>query len=75
LRVTKEEYLDALENTENRIALISKINQALNHMHRLSNPFAGSLLDLFSWLFISINKNLVKVQEITIDIKNNLENK
>lgn len=74
LRVTKEEYLDALENSISRNILIQKLDKALNHLHLLSNPFSGSILDLFSWLFFTLNKNLVKIQEITIDIKQSLEN-
>lgn len=44
-------------------------------MYLQSNPFSGNILDIFSGLFFALNKNLVKVQEHTIDIKQSLENK
>lgn len=75
LRVTNEEYLKALEDDELRKILIDKLNKSLDHMYLLSNPFSGSILDIFSGLFFALNKNLVKVQEYTIDIKQSLESK
>ncbi|EKE30374.1 MAG: hypothetical protein ACD_2C00001G0024 [uncultured bacterium (gcode 4)] len=69
MRVTKEEYLEALGSPEPRGHLIDKLNRSLDHLYLLSNPFSWNIYDMFSWLFLILNKNLVAVQDRTIDIK------
>ena len=40
MRVSKEEYLNALEDSVERDNLIEKLNGALDHLYLLSNPFS-----------------------------------
>lgn len=70
LRITKEEYLTSLKDYEFRQQILAKLDEALGHLYMSSNPNFDMM-----WIFgmVSLlNKNLVKVQENTIDIKNNL---
>ena len=73
-RISKEEYLEALNDDVKRTILIEKINQILDHLYMLSHPFSGNVYDLFSWLLHILNHNLNKVQEYHIDVKISLLN-
>ncbi|EKE27851.1 MAG: hypothetical protein ACD_3C00142G0007 [uncultured bacterium (gcode 4)] len=75
MRVSKEEYLNALEDTVERDNLIEKLNGALDHLYLLSNPFSWNIYDMFSWLFLILNKNLIAVQDKTVEIKLSLLSK
>jgi hypothetical protein len=73
LRITKEEYVGALENVALRKDALQKIDSALTYIYEYGNPNGlGATLGVFFSGFMVLNKNLVLVQEHTIDIKNSL---
>lgn len=73
LRLTKDEYAEAVENTDARTAALEKIDAALTHLYEYGNPNgATATLGVFFSGFMMMGKNLVKVQENTIDIKDSL---
>ena len=73
LRVSRDEYIAALQSTENRTALLTKIDHSLGYLYQVVHPYDFSIVDFFSGFFTAINHNLVKVQENTIDIKRSLQ--
>lgn len=73
LRLTKEAYIEALENENMRKEALQKIHNALTHIYEYGNPNnLGVTLGVFFSGFFMLNKNLVLIQEHTIDIKNSL---
>lgn len=73
LRITKEEYKQALNDDIFRVQTITKLDSALTLLANQINPESAMWLNLFSWFLTVLDKNLVKVQENTIDIKDNLK--
>ncbi|MDD5770560.1 MAG: hypothetical protein PHE25_06320 [Candidatus Gracilibacteria bacterium] len=73
LRISKEEYKQALEDTIVRTQVLTKINTALTIIVEQINPSSGIGLNLFSGFLTVLDKNLILVQENTIDIKDSLE--
>lgn len=72
-RLSKEEYVGALESEAMRKVALQKIDEALTHIYEYGNPNSlGATLGIFFSGFMMLNKNLVLVQEHTIDIKNSL---
>jgi len=74
LRITKEQYIKALDDDIFRVKILTKIDSSLT---LLSNKITWdniSSVNLFSWFLTVLDKNLVKVQENTIDIKDCLKN-
>ena len=71
-RVTKEEYLMALGDSEARQKAMEKLHSALDHIYHSVNPVDMWIIDI-SWIILLLNQNLVQVQDHTIDIKRNLE--
>lgn len=72
-RLSKEEYATALESEAMRKVALQKIDAALTHIYEYGNPNQlGATLGIFFSGFMMLNKNLVLVQEHTIDIKNSL---
>ncbi|MDD2745788.1 MAG: hypothetical protein PHU93_04585, partial [Candidatus Gracilibacteria bacterium] len=72
-RLSKEEYVGALESEAMRKVALQKIDEALTHIYEYGNPNSlGATLGVFFSGFMMLNKNLVLVQEHTIDIKNSL---
>lgn len=72
-RITKDEYKDALTNHISRIQVLTKIDVALTIIINQIKPFDWSMLNLFRWYLIALDKNLVRLQENHIDMKNILE--
>lgn len=72
LRISKEDYLNAVNDSNYRSEVITKLDAALDHLYMLSHPFSWSVFDMFSWLLFALDLNLVKIQEYTIEIKNSL---
>lgn len=72
LRITKEEYLAALWDTESRQQAMKKLHWALDYIYHTVHPEDVWIVDI-SWIILLLNQNLVKVQDRTIDIKRNLE--
>lgn len=73
LRLTKEEYVDALTDDAKRKEALQKIEGALTHLYEYGNPNGlSATLGVFFSGFMVLNKHLVLVQEHTIDIKRSL---
>lgn len=73
LRINHDEYIKALHDDIFRVQILTKLNSALALISKQINPDSAMWLNLFSWFLIVLDKNLIKVQENTIDIKDNLE--
>lgn len=74
LRLTKEEYVAALENPADRTNAITKLEQALRFIADTHSPRSSSPTSTVYSFFSILDKNLRIVQENTIDIKRSLEN-
>lgn len=73
-RVSREEYLLALESSEQRAETLSKIDASLGFIYQSLHPHAHmGILDFFSGFMHILDKNLIKIQEHTIDIKRSLK--
>lgn len=70
LRITREEYIKAVKNDIFREKTITKLNTSLVLLSNKINPDSAIWLNLFSWFVNVLDKNLIRVQENTIDIKN-----
>lgn len=73
LRVNRDEYVAALKDEEVRVKLLTKIDASLGHLYQIAHPNDFSIVDFFSHFIGALNRNLVKVQENTIDIKRSLQ--
>lgn len=72
LRITHEQYIKALSDDIYRVQTITKLNSALTLLANQINPDSITWLNLFSGFIAILDKNLIKIQENTIDIKNEL---
>ena len=72
-RITKEQYLKALENWVYRVQTITKLDIALIILSEQINSDSSFWLNLFSGFLIVLDKNLILLQENNIDIKTSLE--
>lgn len=73
LRISKDDYTKALHDDIFRIQIITKLDTALTLIANKINPDSALGLNLFSWFLTVLDKNLIIVQENTIDIKDNLK--
>ena len=73
LRITKEDYSKALNDDIFRLQLLTKLDSSLTLLANKINPDSAMWLNLFSWFLTVLDKNLIIVQENTIDIKENLK--
>lgn len=72
LRITKDEYMRALDDIQFIQKIILRIDSSLSYLFQSNKPFASWIMSLFSWLIHSLDHsqdNLIKIQENTIDIK------
>jgi len=73
LRISKEEYLKALENKIFRIQTITKLDLALAFIVNQIEPWDSIWwVNIFGWFLWILDQNLRKIQENTIDIKDSL---
>ena len=73
-RISREEYLQALENHVSRIQTMTKLDTSLVFIYNSLHPHANmGLLSFFSGFMHILDKNLIKIQEHTIDIKRSLQ--
>jgi len=73
-RITTEEYKQSLTDDIVRLKTLTKLWTASTILAEQVNPDSSSWMNLFSWYMIILDKNLVKVQENTIDVKQSLQN-
>lgn len=72
LRISKDEYKQALVDDIFRIQTITKLNSALLLLSNKINPDNILPINLFTWFLNILDKKLILIQENTIDLKNNL---
>lgn len=72
LRITKEDYSKAMTDDIFRVQTLTKLDTALTVIGQQVVPDASSWVNLFSWFLTILDKNLVILQENTIDVKDNL---
>jgi hypothetical protein len=75
LRLTKQEYMQAYEDEDARISTLKKLDMSLTHLVEQIRPDSAIGLNLFAGFLYFLDKNLIMVQENTIDIKESLEKK
>ena len=73
LRVSKEDYSKALTDDIFRVQLITRLDSSLTLIANKINPDSAMWLNLFSWFLTVLDKNLIIVQENTIDVKDSLK--
>lgn len=71
-RVSKDEYLLAMKDPAARSETLAKIDSSLSYIYASVNPNPFSVLNFFGGFMAALDKNLVRVQENTIDIKRSL---
>lgn len=72
-RITKDQYLLAVNNDIYRIKTITQLNVTLTILSNQINPDSIYWLNLFSGFLTILDKNLISIQENHIDIKKSLE--
>jgi hypothetical protein len=73
LRITKEEYQKSLTDDITRTKTLTKLNTSLVILSENINPDSSFGLNLFSGFITVLDKNLIKIQENHIDIRNSLQ--
>ncbi|MCH2189084.1 hypothetical protein MK079_04635 [Candidatus Gracilibacteria bacterium] len=73
MRITKEEYKQALVDDVFRVQVVTKIDSALTLIAQNINPNANLSLNIFSGYLAVLDKKLISLQENHIDIKDNLK--
>ncbi len=73
LRITKEDYSKALTDDIFRVQLLTRLDLSLTLIANKINPDSAMWLNLFSGFLTVLDKNLIIVQENTIDVKDSLK--
>ncbi len=73
LRISKDEYMKAVHDDIFRVQMLTKIDSSLTLIANQINPDGMLWLNIFSWFLAVLDKNLIKVQENTIDVKYSLK--
>jgi len=71
-RVSKNEYLVAMKDSGARKETLLKIDASLAYIYNSFHPHPLSVLNFFGGFMAALDRNLVRVQENTIDIKRSL---
>lgn len=72
LRVSCEEYFKAIGDDTFRVQILTRLDSALSLIASKITNDSSMALNLFSGFLNLLDKNLIKVQENTIDLKNSL---
>lgn len=72
LRVSCEEYFKAISDDTFRVQILTRLDSALSLIASKITNDSSMALNLFSGFLNLLDKNLIKVQENTIDLKNSL---
>lgn len=68
-RITSEQYLKAVNDDIYRVQILTKLDYALTILVKQIVPDSSNWLNLFSGFIWVLDKNLILIQENTIDIK------
>lgn len=69
-RITQEQYFKAISDDIFRVQVLTKLDFALTLLSKQIVPDTAIGLNIFSWFLWVLDKNLILIQENTIDIKN-----
>lgn len=72
LRITRDEYLQALKNEKKKQLLLWKVEEALWHIGAQVSSGRKIGFNIFATMALILNRNLVLIQENHIDIKRSL---
>lgn len=72
LRITKQDYSKAMTDDIFRVQTMTKLDTALTVIWQQIVPDSSAWVNLFSGFLSVLDKNLVILQENTIDVKDNL---
>jgi hypothetical protein len=72
-RVSKSEYQQALSDPEKRSQTVAKLTHTLAYIATSIAPNSGTPSSIFISLFARLDKNLILIQEHTIDIRRSLQ--
>lgn len=72
LRITKQDYTQAMIDDVFRVQTIIKLDTALWIIAQEINPGSSAWINIFTSFLSILDKNLILIQEHTLDIKNNL---
>ena len=72
LRITKEDYSKAMTDDIFRVQILTKLDTALTIIGQQIVPDSSGGVNLFSGFLSILDKNLILLQENTIDVKVNL---
>ena len=78
LRITKEEYLLALDDDAARRQSLQKLDQSLDHLYHSAHPYVSGITSLFSSVFDFLSKNgktVMKIQGNVIDVKRSIQSR
>lgn len=75
MRITKKEYLNAINNEEWKEAGLKKIQKNLSHLSHFILPQNRSLFNIFSGYLFFLDKSLIRLQEYHIDIQDSIKTK
>ncbi len=73
LRISHDDYIKALHDDIFRVQMLTKLDSALTLLAEQINPNSTGWVNLFSWFLTVLDKNLIIVQENTIDVKDSLQ--
>lgn len=73
LLITKKQYTRSLNDEIYRKNSILKLNKSLSILSKQFSTNSYLWVDVFSWFLYILDKNLITIQEHTIDIKDSLE--
>lgn len=73
MRISKDEYAWALHNEEDYKLVLWKLHNVLQILSRHVTPQTSGSINIFSGFITLLDKNLIRIQEHHIDMKNTLE--
>ncbi len=73
LRISKDDYIKAVNDDIFRVSIITRIESSLAILSNQIIPDSVTWMNVFSWFLAVLDKNLVKIQENTIDVKDSLK--
>lgn len=73
MRITKEEYANALHNDEDYQQVLTKLHGVLTVLSQHVTPQTSGSINIFSGFIALLDQNLVTIQEHHIDMKDALE--
>ena len=64
LRITKAEYLQAIDDQNVRKTVLTKLDASLDHLYSVSHPYSNGLQGLFAEFFSALNKQSKTINQV-----------